>query len=256
MNKINYYTALDKYFTLKNKYENKLLNQKKKIFLDNFLSLKDKRKKMKQIIAKCVYCGRNVGTQFIEKDRLYIAKCGDEKKPCKLNIQLKKPNTYNVNNLSDLIHKNLNEDKLNIIKVKLDHIYGLIDNEELDKVFNDLKDVYDDDMKFFDILEEYFKQLKERKQGIEELYREFYDNISSLKDTMREFNKSHNKKYVSDAIDYYKNITDLSKEIRNIKYDNMYLDFDDKHIYLNQEKVSKKNSEIILIPEEVISFVI
>jgi hypothetical protein len=256
MEEINYYTALDTYFKLQNKYQNKIIKTKKKIYLDESLTKKEKKNKMSKVIGKCVSCDRNVGSIFMDEDRLYIAKCGDNIKPCKLNIELKKPHSYHIYNLNSLITNNLEEDKLNIIKTKLEYIYGLINNEELDNNFEEVKEQYDNDLRFFDFIINYYKELEERKEGLKELNNELYDNIQSLKNTIREFNKTNNRKYISDSYEYYTNIRDIVKNLRELNYDHMYIEDENNKKYLVQNQVSIENSEINIIPEEVISFVL
>ena len=82
---------MNDYFKLKNKYETNNHNAKRKAFesaLKKGYSKKSSIKKSSNIKNKCINCERPVGTIFSNKDRRYIATCGDKIHPCGLNIEI------------------------------------------------------------------------------------------------------------------------------------------------------------------------
>jgi hypothetical protein len=76
--------ALSTYFNLKNKYEEVFNKQKDKLYKD----VKNRKARRKPYInllknRQCIYCGKEGGTIFEEKERKYIARCGNTSKPLK-----------------------------------------------------------------------------------------------------------------------------------------------------------------------------
>ena len=134
--------AIDNFYKLKGSYDAKYNRSKRNILDDDSMSLEEKRLKTAAIIRKCVGCGRNVKTKFSTKNRELVATCGDEKVPCELDIRI---NTGNFNYLPTLISKiesDLNINKLEINRIKLNLLFGLVTEEEMAEEFENIKETY------------------------------------------------------------------------------------------------------------------
>jgi hypothetical protein len=68
-------------------------------------------KKNKKGKPQCVFCKRSVGMTFEIKENgtVYIAKCGDKKKPCNQTIRTRIPKYINVQKRKDELNEELNE---------------------------------------------------------------------------------------------------------------------------------------------------
>jgi hypothetical protein len=131
--------AIDNFYKLKGSYDSKYNSSKRNILDDDSLSLEEKRLKTATIIRKCVGCGRNVTTKFSTKNRELVATCGDEETPCGLDIRIK---TGTFNYLPTLISKidsDLNINKLEINRIKLNLLFGLVTEEEMTEDFENIK---------------------------------------------------------------------------------------------------------------------
>ena len=128
------------YYELKQKYQEKIDNKKKKIRKDNESTVKEKRVQYKKINPKCINCNKPGGTLFEEKNDTLKAVC-TAKPPCNLNLNIKRVRYDNMRDLeikNDLVSENL---KMRIIMTKLDYLFGVNNSKEstIDK-FNELKD--------------------------------------------------------------------------------------------------------------------
>ena len=85
--KRSYVESLNEYFKIKQNYENQLYKMKRKIH-NQASSHREAKQIVRKIKPLCIKCKRPVGTCFSKKDNRYIAVCGDEKNPCKLDIQI------------------------------------------------------------------------------------------------------------------------------------------------------------------------
>jgi hypothetical protein len=130
---------LNRYYELKQKYQERINNRKLKIRKNDELTIKEKRAQYKKIVPKCINCDKPGGTLFEEKNGMLKAVC-QSKNPCNLNMNIKRVRYNNMRNLeieNDKISENL---KMRIIMTKLDYLFGFNNSKEdiIDK-FNELK---------------------------------------------------------------------------------------------------------------------
>ena len=88
---------------------------------------------------QCIYCGKEGGTIFEEKERKYIARCGNTSKPCKLDIRIEKPYVMRTDEQLHDIRDTEQQLKLKIMKLRLDYLFEHIGNETLEKDYETLK---------------------------------------------------------------------------------------------------------------------
>lgn len=134
-----YYSVLTKYCVYKNKYEEKIKNIKKNINKMN-LEKEDRRaiflKKKSEI--KCLNCNKVGGMIFEDKNRILKLTCGAAQ-PCNLNIEMQKNRSVYLPDKLDELHKLANVHKNKIVKIKLDMLFELEDEDVSIKNFNDIK---------------------------------------------------------------------------------------------------------------------
>lgn len=134
-----YYEVLTKYYVYKNKYGEKIKNIKKNINKMN-LDKEDRRtiflKKKSEI--KCLNCNKVGGMIFEDKNRILKLSCGAAQS-CNLNIEIQKNRSiYLPDKLNELI-KTSNKYKNQIVKIKLNLLFELEDEDVSIKNFNDIK---------------------------------------------------------------------------------------------------------------------
>ena len=158
----------------------KLIEYKKA--LDNYYYLKAKYEKPKKNVTipvekKCVKCGKKGGTEFLRKvekgekgrkEVYLIAKCNADN-PCKLDINIKLSNYKLYETLVKSIKSQMEEIKGNIIKLKLDLLFQLKDEDYVVNKFEQLKNKLQSLSKkyIFDCLQNYFTSKEDYDKCIE-----------------------------------------------------------------------------------------
>lgn len=218
----DYEVLLEEYFELKTKYEEEYRRKKAGIINKKDISKKQKRKLVEGIKIKCVGCKRPVGTTFYDKDRTYGAICGDIKSPCGLNIQIRKQNVLNINEMLPEFNTEIANNEFNIKKMKLYLLFGLINEEELMQFYETEKEDYNSNSNFKLQLEEALEtrtNITYRNEQIKELKMELQQEIKDLRDNMRDYLVNENREGLTNASEIYiENITTILKKLRNNKY--------------------------------------
>jgi hypothetical protein len=226
------------YFYKKKKLYDKKINEKKKAIRENEdLSIEDKRESYKKIKQACIKCKRNVGTIFKTGNRELIAKCGDESNPCSLDIHVSMGTYEYIPNLMKTINTDLNLSKLNINKIKLDLLFGLSNEEEMEKKFEEMKSTYKslitsknvvekkiDEYNMMEIEEVGNVRVIERRKVAQSQQLLLNNYIQSFRDLIKEYTEDSGadtrRSKLIDAIDIYNNqILVSTKIIREALYD-------------------------------------
>lgn len=203
---LDYYVALNRYFTMKSNYENKKIQSKR--------NAKDKKKIP---ASKCIKCNKNVGTIFSNKDGLYTAICGSQSEPCGLNIKLQRGDFESTENILSAMKSILEEDKKEIIIQKLDSIFNYKTNEESVVKFKEIMETFNSDNETYlsllknynDIFNNEEKALKIKKKQIK-----IYQLNQDLDNMMNEYKESGKKEIMKNAMNIY--VKDLMPEMKNL----------------------------------------
>lgn len=268
--KISIDEAMNEFYKLKAKYESDY-HQK---YIKPILKADDKSKKEKRLEyqklpkPECINCKRNVGSIFTikknaeEYTRSFIAKCGDLRDPCPLNINFEYTFRNELNKELLDADREINEIKNKIIIGKNNMMFG-----------------YNDPQKSLFDFEADTKELKTITEGagfIMEINIQLNDNpvkndlikknedkfgmefLIPFKDMIKTFDQTGNTQVVNKAVKFYVDeMVPLTTTIRNLKYEVCYVDFLDKKenpdpdekgdLYiLTQKKNSLQNLEYTL----------
>jgi hypothetical protein len=232
--------AIDDYYKLKHKYEKKYMEDKLKIIKNPMLSTKEKIQSFQQMKKLCIKCKQSGGTIFTNKDNKLKAVCGHQVNPCKLNIDIDKGLYKTSVDLAIMLNEIIDEERSNIIKIKLDFLFGYISEETAIAEFNKLKSnlaksdesLKNVETKYLDIVDN-----KERKAILETTNIELHQNILEVKELYKNFQSTKNVAFIKTMVELYiSNILENAKTIRNLKY------------YFNDiEKVSTDTDETIFL---------
>lgn len=213
----DFYKSLKEYFKLKNKYETKEKEMKKKIY-KNAETKKIAKKNVNEFKMQCIKCKRNVGTLFQKKNNQYIAICGDDDNPCSLNIKLYAGNHERFLFELSLYKEVLDDIKTDIIKEKLDNVFGYTNDETSKLKYESKLSEYNEYNSSYNELKEEYNMLfenPEKKEEIKQKKRELFKYIDENKEIMEEFKQTNNtqllKEYVSN------NINNIQREARNLR---------------------------------------
>ena len=214
--KKDFYNDLKQYFKLKNKYQ-----KKEKELKRNAFQRADTKKMAKMAVKKvktpCIKCKKNVGTIFEKKNNTYSAICGDDTQPCKLNIKLYCGNYLHFDEGIDLFQESVEEIKTNIIKEKMDNIFGYTDDETAKIKYESLLQEYNNDK---DILQEMYDKRDEvyeninKKEQINTKKGELYSYIEDNKSILDDFKQTRNKQLIKDLV--FNNVRNVHREARTI----------------------------------------
>ena len=263
MNNDNINEALEMYYSLKNKYDEKLYFQKIKILRNKSLSKKKKKELIENLMPGCINCNEKGKTLFTQKDNILIAQCqaskSDGSKGCNLDIQIDRGDVEQMFVLNKFMSEEVNDYREKIIKTKLDLLFGYInESEALDRFNEEKKELEESQSEKNNLLLEFNKivENKDNKKDIEQLKVDIFVLINSIKKNLEEKN-------IQDAIDIYINqLMPQLKDLRNKKYvKNEILCSDgmppfkgcfDNKYYLIQEPFNLKTTEIELKPPKLI----
>ena len=264
----DYVSALNEYFKIKTKYDNKLRDLKKKAY-NKAPTKKIAKENIRKIRAPCIKCKRNVGTVFNHSSNKYTAICGDTKEPCKLNIQLYSGDFYYYKDSLELFEEPLKNSKKEIIRNKLDNIFGYLDDEQAKANHEEKMAEYDENSDIYsENLDNYNNKFnnKDKKEAIFNKKRELFELIEKNKEMIEEYKETHNRELLKQVVVNNKNdverlsksIQSLENEIIEINYykEGYYEDMRSKEIYkLFQYPVDLKSLEVNFHePENVIKF--
>lgn len=226
--RFEYLESIFDFFRLKNQYETKLHELKKKAF-DRGNTRRESIRNVKMVKAPCVSCKRKVGTIFKIHDRRYVAVCGDKEKPCNLDIQIYNSNSIHLGELLDLYKMQFIEKKKeNIIKQKMDTLFNYVSEREAIIDFKaDLKELNESSTSYKRILHDYdnLYNNETRKLQIQRKQEEIYRLQGDISKMMEQYKKTGNKKTLTDAMEMHvRDLNPAIQNLRHLKYDTMYME--------------------------------
>jgi|AntAceMinimDraft_13_1070369.scaffolds.fasta_scaffold38072_2 hypothetical protein len=257
----DYDDALDNYFDLKTAYDKKYNALKSKVINDNNLSIKQKRAKIQKLKIKCISCKRPVKTIFELKDNEYRAVCGDTSSPCKLNITISRPHTFNLEEETRRMKHKVNEIKKQIISLKIASIFNLINDDVIMAKFEEYNEDLNDKIELYDVTHAH-KEANEdkynRENNLRDLYSELENTILLIQENMGEYSKTSNYKYIQDSVELYNDdLREILARIQDNKYRNQFIEMDDNYKFrLIQKENNYVDNDITLIQGQVREFII
>jgi hypothetical protein len=209
--KYSFMESLDKYFSLRSKYETDLLNKKKSILRANGIEKGKKPDKktamqLQQVKGKCIKCQREVGTVFSLKNETYYAVCGDSVKPCALNISIYKGSHSTINEVLDVASVAVEKSKEKIICNKYDMIFQYLEEK---KSVNKFKDLYSEYTLFSANHKKYMDKYDEiyNNKHQEEMYNNqvvlVYELRHKLNNMLVQYKESKKKEVLKDLMYVY-----------------------------------------------------
>jgi len=245
-----YYNSITKYYVLKQKYDERVKNLKKK-YLSNNNSLLQNKQILSKLSYKCINCNKDGGTIFSNENNMLKAVCGNKSNPCKLNIIIQKGNVDNVVDMLELLTSKLLKLKCNIIILKLDYIFNYknqeVSSQEFETINSDITKTYEE----YNLVLDKYINITNNKDKIEELRLnqiELYELIDKIKYCNKQYIESNKTIFVKEAIDIYINkLVSLVETIKQLKYKKVYVynnkDTNEKTLY--KYKLLVEDFEII-----------
>jgi len=212
--------AIRYFFQLKNEYEKKRFQQRKTVY-SKATSKKNAKKIIQNLKYKCIHCGQPgtpEGTIFSIKDRIFTAFCGATNK-CNLNIKIFAGYFSNLYAYYKLFKEELEHNKSEIIKQKLDTLFNYVDEKKSVELFKkEMKEYSDNNILLKEISQSYHNiyHNEEINEKIMEQRREIDSINSKIEKLLKEYNSSNNRLYLNEAI--HTHIDELLPTTRNLRY--------------------------------------
>jgi hypothetical protein len=252
----------EKYYKLKEQYEEITATQKKK-FINDYIkkngdaSWKEKRRELKEFKPKCVNCDKRMGTIFKrqhdekEETTFLIAMCGDRANPCNLNININAGNYFLIEDLLKIDEEDLQKLKNTVVKEKNDLLFGFITAEKAVENFDEVKENLNNINLNHQILYERYLNVsdnKEKKETLKRVEVEILALTDGIKELVKEYNKKKDAKYIKDAVDLQiKELNSLLKERMKLVYSYSAVEFmnvdKEQMCILVQKKITTKDLE-------------
>jgi len=255
-----YYEKLNVYFNLKQDYDIKLHKKKSKIIKDTEYSKKQKRELIRKIKMNCIGCNKPVGTIFSLQDNTYSAVCGNKSSPCKLHISLQRGDYIHIPTYIEELTKLLDNSEFDMIKTKLNLLFGFITEDNMIDIFSKQKETY---MNYDDLKNRMISSLKQRfeideRENKNKIYtKELYSILSAMKHQFEEYMETSDIQLIKENIEEYINeVLPIVQDIRNNTSTINYIEYiDDKRRLIKHNDIIQLQ-EVDFSPPEIKAFIL
>jgi hypothetical protein len=249
--------AINNYYKLKESYETKINQNKSKIINNPQLTKKEKEQKFKNLKKLCINCKQEGGSIFTNKDGILKVKCGNTTKPCKLDIEIEKGKYKPADNLISELLIEINKFKEDIIKIKLDYLFGYISEGDALGKFNVFKEELgkkDDLYKKVEIFYINVADNPEKEELLKAAEGQLFLTIKKIKDYCEIFKSTENKTLLKTVTEsYISDIIPLNKSINDLKYLAKYLEIHEEKYYLIEKKTTLESLQFTLEEGKILS---
>lgn len=210
--------AIEEYYRLKNIYDLKNNQDKKKILRDKDLYKISKKQALAALKPVCVSCGKVGGTIFRQDETKLYAICNAVSR-CTLDIEIDRGKYEKLTDLFKIVTTNFEESRSDIIKTKLNMLFGYITEEQAAAIFAGQKEDFDESQKEIKYINDKFVDIIQNGRYSKSTI-EIKGNIEKIKSKISEYTKlydddSRNASFVSDIVQTY--INELYPEVKKLR---------------------------------------
>lgn len=213
--------AVNEFYRLKQEYENDIDIKRKQIKRDKTLSSQQKRQRIAQIVSKCVNCGKQGGSIFSNDNRVLRARCNSAE-PCPLNIEIRLPRVESLYKLYNDVSEFVQEQRKDIIRIKLDLLFGYINEEDALGSFNNGRDVLNNAEKYLDETKNLYGNIiynNRNSAALKVVEEQLFNSKEKLHNLAKQYDDDGSEQYIRDMVELYTgDIYPLTVRIRNLKY--------------------------------------
>ena len=210
------------YYKLKQKYNDKLKRLKMRIIRDPNLSTGEKRARVRRIKQECVGCKRNGGTVFAVDGRELVATCGRSADPCDLNIRIPRGRYVDIRSVLARYERRLEERRVDVIRTKLDLLFGSIDESSALEQFESLKEGMSEQVRSVDLLTDVYLGIVnnvENEPAIRDVDADLFVVKEELRRLVVEYKDSGRDSILRDIVDLYSTrLLPAAQKLRALKY--------------------------------------
>lgn len=245
---------VEKYYSLKSKYEagkTKMINK----LLGSKMTQKEIKKRYNASYPKCVNCKRSVGMLFNSSDNTLSVQCGAvqgifKKKdgttiqPCDVDFSVELPHYNSIRTLMKDYEELLNQLKNQLKLLKLQHLYGHIDDDQSIDKYQKIMEEYEANSEAYSTLKQlHMDKLSSVNDEIQLLKTELSQYHASIKDALieaRTDDVENKKAYRKTAFEFYEEYHKVSLMLREKEEYKTFFDSDgfiDSHTHLNKNSI-------------------
>ena len=226
----SYFKDIEKFYKIKSDYEHKYKKEKDKIMGNtNYKTMEEKREKLSKFKSKCVGCKKKVNMIFQNTPDFFSITCGDQETPCAMNLKVKKLKVVPQYPLITTLKKEIDQNVLDIIKLKLDVLFAFSSESEIGVNFSNIRDTYMKNNKIYRNTLQTYTNTRNREDKQEEIQRkkiELNHNVSELKEMIEKYKQTQrdefitevNQIYIDKIIPLVEKIRELSSSFQKIEY--------------------------------------
>lgn len=245
----NYHKALDKYYNYKKKYSDDKEKQKQKIKDNNNLSIAEKKKKIKNIKRRCLFCNRKVGMSFFKSKHTLHAACGDNQSPCEKKIEIKTGFYLQLDETITYFEDEIKSDVEAIINDKTKLLLNLSDKEDIIASFEDKIESYNEGHEAYNRLSARSENYHMSKQSedyvkLETELKGYVDKIKEVSDQYDKLVIKDNKLLTEISNIYNNNIIPLEENINEYRFKNRNIVNDKNTFYLKHNSTNLRDTEV------------
>lgn len=198
--------AVNNFYRLKSEYENKYNNFIHKIMKNTSLSNREKQKRAIAFKKKCIVCEKDGGSIFTITEENLTAVCGHTADPCALKINIKRGLYYDIEESISLYKAEVESTKEDIIKMKMNILFGYKTENEIMEAFEVLKEDFEME---FNELQEQEKSMSDimnnsmNKIEIKRQYDEIFFIVEQMKVLMNEYDNKRDDGAVKEVVSSY-----------------------------------------------------
>lgn len=188
--------------------------------INEYYKLKSSYKSNQKV---CVNCKKTGGTKFWKDAKGHLrAICGNSSQPCKLDIDILanlNDNDININ----LTKQSIEQTKQDIVKLKMDTIFGYVSEAESVKLFEQLKKEMlnnNDAIKLNDNKYSYYEIVNdsEKQRVINAKMDNIRQELGEIRQLLNKYNKTGRDKFLKDIAAKHANINNQMQIVRGLKY--------------------------------------
>ena len=270
-----YNKNIELYYKMKEKYEAPYLRKKMDIIKQN-IPTEQKKEKISQIIRKCVVCKKNGGMVFKRENGIISVECGANE-PCKLNLKMKLAKFEKYEKAIDELKYKIEKVKNEIIKLKLDLLFGFQTEDYTMNKFENLSNTLSKkETKRLNLEKQYNEKNNNfklefngetsdynRTESIKLLNGHIENLLKQYRNNINEYHETNNKQFLYDAFELYNDgLKKTLDKLDNIKYQTRFVEnMDNTPFYKDNAppnkvfnvKITDENNEIMTEKYKILS---
>jgi hypothetical protein len=231
--KVPYIEALNTYFALKTKYETSIKDMAVKVKKTATKTTNKSTKistKKQQKLPECTQCRATVGMTFLKKGQTYTAHCGiGNNHNCSFKMELYSGEHAYLNTVIFEHSKDFEHDKQELLKQKMETLFGWIDEKTSSLKFKERLEKYMGDNIYLDSLVNRYQEIhysKNRQDMEDRQLQEIAEIKAQIHAALNEYHADPlNKELLRDAMEIHvKELIPKIDQLRKMKYPIMEMD--------------------------------